>query len=41
MVVVALASLLAVLALPETRGVDLDPVVDHPEISTRDQEVNL
>jgi hypothetical protein len=32
MVVVAVAGLLAVLALPETRGIDLAPIVDPDQI---------
>jgi hypothetical protein len=32
MVVVALAGLVAVVALPETRGVDLAPIVDPDQV---------
>lgn len=38
MVVVAVASLLAVLALPETRGIDLDPVVDQGGITAPERD---
>lgn len=40
MVVVALASAAAVLALPETRGIDLEPVAGQPEVAHREQNVS-
>jgi MFS transporter, MHS family, shikimate and dehydroshikimate transport protein len=40
MVVVAVASFVAVLVLPETRGVDLEPAVDRPELPARSEELS-